>query len=203
MNIGDYIAFGGLERLLIIGGAILISYWGYRLYGRAQLPGLAMIAVSALVLMSVILTSEKHQQGVTAARIATSAEDGEPVSNVAMVESQAEPDRVTPGLETVDPGPGDVGAVMDAAQDDPLAADAATPEPAVAPVASEAPAEVDTADTMAAAGQGDQGSIERLVPLASGQELGGRIVSVRSENVTLEWSADDSGRRIISDSSKQ
>ena len=46
-------------------------------------------------------------------------------------------------------------------------------------------------------------TIERLVPLASGSELGGRIVSVRSENVTLEWSAGDRRRRIISESSTQ
>ena len=28
------------------------------------------------------------------------------------------------------------------------------------------------------------------VRLATGQELGGRIVSVKSENVSLEWSSD-------------
>jgi len=199
MNIGDYIALGGLERLLIIGAAILICYWGYRLYGRAQIPGLAMIAVSALVLMSVILTSEQHQQGVTAARIATST--SEPAATVAMVQDQNGPAVSATDLETVEPTPGEV---IDAAQGSPTATDADVDklEPMQEPVVSEVALETD--DTAMTADDGPEvtAPIERLVPLASGQELGGRIVSVRSENVTLEWSADDGRRRIISDSSK-
>ena len=75
-------------------------------------------------------------------------------------------------------------------------------EPMAEPVASEVALEAADRAMTADDGAGETAPIERLVPLASGQELGGRIVSVRSANVTLEWSADDGRRRIISDSSK-
>lgn len=200
MNLSEYLAFGGLERMLLIGAAILISYWGYHLYGKAQIAGLSMIAVAALLLMSLVLTSGQHQQSVSASLLASGTATLPPpaLTPEAVVAEVAEP----------------LSAPVVA--DEPAAASTAPDpitEPIAGPVATDATPDSEgsiTADTdpeqvaQAEAGAGETPpTIERLVPLASGSELGGRIVSVRSENVTLEWSGEDGRRRIISDSSKQ
>lgn len=67
------------------------------------------------------------------------------------------------------------------------------PEPEPMEVAAEEPAAVEpttpvpTAETTDTATSTDVDSPSRI---ATGQELGGRIVSVKSENVSLEWSSD-------------
>jgi hypothetical protein len=194
MNLMDYLAFGGLERLLLIGAAILITYWGYHLYGRAQIAGLTMIAVAALLLMSVVLTSGRHQQTVNAnllAALPAPAPAAEPTLTV------------QPPAREVSAGPvsGIMEQTISSDPDGPFVASAAAP--AVTAAGADTPAADTSAsiDNSAPADAAEPDRIERLVPLASGQELGGRITSVRSENVTLEWSAGDSRRRIISASS--
>jgi len=201
MNLWEYLAFGGLERVLLIGAAILISYWGYHLYSKAQIAGLSMIAVAALLLMSVVLTSGQHQQSVSASLLA---------SNTATIPPPPQPteaDAVVAELvNDTQPQTAAVLAAEKLQEATTLVEGSSSPDVINGPLAD---GSVDSASAppvtqaSATAASSEPVRIERLVPLASGSELGGRIVSVRSENVTLEWSAGDSRRRIISESSKQ
>lgn len=196
MNLMDYLAFGGLERLLLIGAAILITYWGYHLYGKAQIAGLAMIAVAALLLMSVVLTSGRHQQAVNADQLAAlpvAAPTTEPTVIVQppVAEIVEEPVEVVAQPERGD----NDSPFVEASPEPAVVAQEATPATEDAAISAEFETSVEAVEAVEA------DRIERLVPLASGQELGGRITSVRSENVTLEWSAEDSRRRVISASS--
>ena len=195
MNLMDYLASGGLERLLLIGAAILITYWGYHLYSRAQIAGLAMIAVSALLLMSVVLTSGRHQQAVNANLLA-SIPATEPPPLTATIEREVLPEAAAPqpSLDTEAVTAPDASEPSPFVDESPAAASLEVAPSTETPLAADANL---AADTSASA---EPDRIERLVPLASGQELGGRITSVRSENVTLEWSAGDSRRRVISSS---
>lgn len=208
MNLWEYLAFGGLERVLLIGAAILISYWGYHLYSKAQIAGLSMIAVAALLLMSVVLTSGQHQESVSAGLLA---------SNTATMPAPPQPAAadaiVAEVIDTTQPQTAAVPAA-EILQEATAAVEGSTSADVVnSPSAEESAVEsIDTAESAAAtpaaqiaepAASVEPARIERLVPLASGSELGGQIVSVRSENVTLEWSAGDSRRRVISESSKQ
>jgi hypothetical protein len=203
MNLMDYLAFGGLERLLLIGAAILITYWGYHLYGKAQIAGLGMIAVAALLLMSVVLTSGRHQQAVNANLLAALPAPTPISEPIVTVQPPVSPIPAEPMSGTVERPGSETGST----EADSRFLDAASPTDSAAAEARSAdtPAQaVDTpqsSDPVALASIEDPDRIDRLVPLASGQELGGRITSVRSENVTLEWSAGDSRRRIISASS--
>jgi hypothetical protein len=180
MEFLGYLANGGLERLLIIGVATLIGYWGYRIYARSQMPGLALIALSAVVLFSVILTSKQHLQSMN--------------DNLLAVAS----------LETAAPAP------VEQVEVEMIAAPASqVPEPAAIDTAAQTPGPTPTEEAQPAvtadAGAGaeadvvaeEDARVQRLVPLASGQELGGRITSVRSDKLTLEWSDDSSGPRVI------
>ncbi len=201
MNVTDYLASGGLERLLLIGAAILITYWGYHLYGKAQIAGLAMIAVAALLLMSVVLTSGSHQQAANTnlvAALPAPAPDSEPVLSMQPAPVELPAELVSDPIE----------APVNDEADSPFVEAAAEPVvEAVEPIVEATEPEVlvvdvtDSEPPSEATDSAEPDRIERLVPLASGQELGGRITSVRSENVTLEWSEEDPRRRIISASS--
>jgi hypothetical protein len=217
MNLWEYLAFGGLERVLLIGAAILISYWGYHLYSKAQIAGLSMIAVAALLLMSVVLTSGQHQQSVNASLLSantpSSPSSPQPVIadpviaevlEAAALDTPAAPQ--TPAALTEESATYsttmtetsiDTDASSSPFVDESMTADELT-TPEIAPTLAQ---NMPTDAEPAASSQAPR--IERLVPLASGSELGGQIVSVRSENVTLEWSAGDSRRRVISESSPQ
>ena len=196
MNLMDYLAFGGLERLLLIGAAILITYWGYHLYGKAQIAGLAMIAVAALLLMSVVLTSGRHQQAVNADQLAA-LPAAAPTTEPTVIVQPPVAEIVEEPVEVVaQPERGDNDSPFVEASPEPaVVAQEATPATEDAAISAEFETSVEAVEAVEA------DRIERLVPLASGQELGGRITSVRSENVTLEWSAEDSRRRVISASS--
>lgn len=215
MNLWEYLAFGGLERVLLIGAAILISYWGYHLYGKAQIAGLSMIAVAALLLLSVVLTSGQHQQSVSASLLASNTAamppSPQPPAAEAMVADVV--DAVDPQTAAVsaeeflqEPTVSVEGSASSDVANSPLAdksADKSADESIDAAQSADSATAPPVAQTSATAASSESARIERLVPLASGSELGGRIVSVRSENVTLEWSAGDSRRRIISESSQQ
>jgi len=181
MDFWSYIANGGLERLLIIGVATLIGYWGYRIYSKTQTPGLALIVLAAVMLFSVILTSKQHLQTMNDNLLA-----------LATLESATEPAAIPPtkvAAPLLAPSPGQPATTTDSdtAQDeDPIESVAGDPDAVAAEGETEA----------VAAGEDESDRIERLIPLASGQELGGRITSVRSENLTLEWSNTDTGRII-------
>jgi len=212
MNVWEYLAFGGLERVLLIAAAILISYWGYHLYGKAQIAGLSMIAVAALLLMSVVLTSGQHQETVSASVLASNTATM-PAAAPQLPDTDIVAEQVasTPSQPVEVPTQGLTPEPVDSAEASADPDNLSSPfvdesiDTAQAAVTDTVPQAVQPGETVASsqASSSEPATIERLVPLASGSELGGRIVSVRSENVTLEWSAGDSRRRIISESSTQ
>jgi len=196
MDLLGYAALGGLERIAIIAGALLVGYWGYRLYTREQSAGLLFMGLACLVLIGALLTSGRHvravgesvqlargtQPGAEAAKaIEDEADDGASGSLAAAArrasgppESGAETATATPvAPATAATGGGTPDAVSASADDAAAAAPAARETEAAAEATGEAPVETAAA--------------ERQRGLASAQELGGRIVSVKSANVTLEW----------------
>lgn len=196
MDLLGYAALGGLERIAIIAGALLVGYWGYRLYAREQSAGLLFMGLACLVLIGALLTSGRHvravgesvqlargtQPGAEAAKaIEDKADDGASGSLATAArrasgppESGAETATATPvAPATAATGGGTPDAVSASADDAAAAAPAARETEAAAEATGEAPVETAAA--------------ERQRGLASAQELGGRIVSVKSANVTLEW----------------
>ena len=51
MDLLGYAALGGLERLTIVAGAVIIGYWGYRLYTAEKNAGLLFMGLSVVVLV--------------------------------------------------------------------------------------------------------------------------------------------------------
>lgn len=162
MQFSDYLAAGGLERLLIIIGALLIGFWGYRIHAQARAAGLALLGLAGTVLLAALFTAARLPQGVETLA-------GTPAPAAA-------PAHPTHGLETPGAPPTHATGSEDVAD--------RTLDPASQPPAPSA-AEPTTAPVPAMAENG------QLAPLASGDELGGRIVSVRGGNVSLEWSSED------------
>jgi hypothetical protein len=185
MDLLEYAAFSGLERVAIIAGALVIGYWGYRLYVGEKSAGLVFMALSCVVLLGALLTGTSHVRSVSesyqlastqtaAPSLPLPASDPLPVEQVTSVEAPAAPDTIGVGGEAEEPSPfvepsptpptGEPAAEVAAAEDIvPPTLEVPMPETAAEPVDSPR-------------------------RLATGQELGGRIVSVKSENVSLEWS---------------
>ena len=66
MDLLGYAAFSGVERVAIIGGALVIGYWGYRLYGRDKTPGLIFMGIACAVLIASLATGGSHMRSVGA-----------------------------------------------------------------------------------------------------------------------------------------
>ena len=194
MDFLGYAVLGGFERVAIVGGAILIGYWGYRIYGRDKTPGLVLLGLACVVLVSALVTGGGHVRSVSEGIQLASL----PEAPAASVEPAAAMAATTP--QTAPEIPWADGQPASAAADSRVAADLrALAEPLAESDAvelAEAPAEVVEAaasDTEAGVDQAldidtaDEPT-ENSLPLATGQELGGRIVSVKSANVSLEWS---------------
>lgn len=188
MDFLGYAALGGFERIAIVGGAILIGYWGYRIYSRDKTPGLIFLGLACAMLVSALLTGGGHvrsvSEGMQLASIPEAAVPGvESATAVTTAAATAQDAADTPWAN---------GQSVSAAADARDAADATEPNPAAdtlvetdsaepsVDVLEEAAAELDV--TAAAEPAADS------LPLATGQELGGRIVSIKSAQVSLEWS---------------
>lgn len=180
MDFLGYAALGGFERIAIVGGAVLIGYWGYRIYGRDKTPGLIFLGLACAVLISALVTGGGHVRSVS---------EGIQLASAAKVAAPS----VAPAAA------GSNTATDSSAAPDSAAGDAAASSTAVVPQAESdvepAAATVDLAATDAAASVAEALGVaasgapqEASVPLATGQELGGRIVAIKSANVTLEWS---------------
>ncbi|MEE8077661.1 MAG: hypothetical protein V3T18_01595, partial [Pseudomonadales bacterium] len=65
MDFLGYAVLGGFERVAIVGGAILIGYWGYRIYGRDKTPGLVLLGLACVVLVSALITGGGHVRSVS------------------------------------------------------------------------------------------------------------------------------------------
>ncbi|MEM8769803.1 MAG: hypothetical protein AAGE43_20395 [Pseudomonadota bacterium] len=185
MDLLGIAALGGLERITIVLGAIVIGYWGFKLYTGGKTAGMVFMGLSFVVLVGALATGGSHLrqvgEGVQLATLeqpaapAPGAQDtqADPAAAVAAESAEAASMatvELPAAAETADPQSSEAEAAVAA---EPVAEPTAV-EPAVADVAEETSAETDAA----------------VVRLATGQELGGRIVSVKSENVSLEWSSD-------------
>lgn len=197
MDISAYAAFGGMERVAIIAGALIIGYWGYRLYGRDRTPGLIFMGIACAVLITALATGGSYLRSVgTSYQLAGASEAADepgasPVTTMQAIDvvKEAPEDTVTvaaqdapepatphaqedlsPALPQIDVGPGT--GVPQTTQAADTAIDARAPESV---------AETEPQTVVPAAPGRD---------LASSQELGGRIVSVKSADVTLEWARE-------------
>lgn len=203
MDLSAYAALGGMERVAIIVGALVIGYWGYRLYGRDRKPGLVFMGVACAVLIAALATGGSYLRSVgTSYQLAGAGQEGStqqspadraPAEKTVQDQLETSSEEASRRLAGEAPAPGEpesVGSsetssadsVADPAGDAAIAAAGgqqnAAPEPK--PSASDDVDGIDAANAMA--------TIEP--DLASSEELGGRITSVKSANVTLEWSRD-------------
>ena len=171
MDLVGYAALGGLERVAIVAGAVIIGYWGYRLYTAGKSAGLVFMGLAVLVLVGTLATGSSHVKSIGEGYQLASAPRVAPEPPAAPApEPLLEPaDSVTEGVAASEPSP----------FRDPIV-EVPAETTAEAPVAS--PGEAPVADTP------ELPEVESPPRLATGQELGGRIVSVKSENVSLEWS---------------
>jgi hypothetical protein len=191
MDFAQYAALGGLERLTIVAGAIIVGYWGYRLYAAEKKAGLVFMGLAVVVLGAALVTGASHMRSVGESYQLASATRETPVAPPAVEPVVAEMPAAAPESEKAAPRAATPSATSEevAAPDEPEQAAgkvASTPEAA----ASEQGASEQGASEQGASEQGDAEKTGSPVRLATGQELGGRIVSVHSENVTLEWSKD-------------
>ncbi|TNF85010.1 MAG: hypothetical protein EP301_10260 [Gammaproteobacteria bacterium] len=192
MDLLGYAALGGLERLTIVAGAVIIGYWGYRLYSAEKNAGLIFMGLAVLVLVGALATGSNYLKSVTEGYQLASLPAEAPAAETSFAEADAPGEaEAAPDPEpaiTVDmPAAAPEAVTADAPEPEVSAPDAAPPAPVEAPIAAEAtvPSEETTASESEAS----------PVRIATGAELGGRIVSVKSENVSLEWSSetDESG----------
>lgn len=195
MDLLGYAALGGLERITIVAGAVIIGYWGYRLYTADKNAGLIFMGLAVVVLIGALATGTSHVQSITegyqlasipgsdstpthpetAAQAADAPFIETPVVEIPVSET---PVAETPIVETPvagekAPAPGSVAEV-------PPTVDGTAVEPVAVLVVED-----ETAIVTGVVPETMDSPVRRL---ASGQELGGRIVSVQSENVSLEWS---------------
>ena len=194
MNDGSsgYAALGGLERLTIVAGAVIIGYWGYRLYTAEKNAGLIFMGLAVLVLVGALVTGGSYLKSVGEGYQLASLPTETPAADSPFTDdAPAEP--AAAAIQPAAPEP--VAAVEPTV----VTAEAIVEAPAVAPAEPEtpvAPAAPEAAPEETAAVLPDSVEpAESPVRIATGAELGGRIVSVKSENVSLEWSpeASDSG----------
>jgi len=163
-------AFSGLERIAIIGGAMLVGFWGYRMFATDRTPALVFMGIACAVLFGALFTGGSHVTKVAESyQLATA--------------SGTAPDADLPQLPA--PAPANVAEAPIATVAEPEPAP--VEEPAVEPLEPVEPEEsaVDTAPPDVPAP--DIQDLLNSQDLLSSQELGGRIVSVKSESVTLEW----------------
>ena len=171
-------AFSSLERIAIIVGAVIVGYWGFRLFASARVPGMVFMGAACVVLIAALLTVHRPVQNVVSRQDMATVTP--PKEDASRATEEAVPDRVpeqTP--ETALDAPPAEGHMVDAS----IEASESQPSEHTGPVAKAiARPEMATPAGMPAATRPE---------LLSSQELGGRIVSVKSENVTLEWTPRD------------
>lgn len=187
MDLLGIAALGGLERITIVAGAVIIGYWGYRLYTAEKNAGLVFMGLAVVVLVGALATGSSHVknvvEGYQLASIPTPATQS-PGKAPAIAAGATEPGVQSPFAEEVLPASVHPPIAQEAT-DAPSAQAAVPAQPSATP-----PAAVAAQAPVAAALPRDYAPETVISPvrLATGQELGGRIVSVKSENVSLEWS---------------
>ncbi|NIP14756.1 MAG: hypothetical protein GWM88_08505 [Pseudomonadales bacterium] len=171
-------AFSGLERIAIIAAAMLIAYLGFRLFATARTPGLVFMGLACAVLFGALFTTGSHVEKLGASYQVAAVS---PAADATGAGIPAEPAIEVPAE------PAEAAAEAPAVQAPEAAATPVPsepmPEPAEAPVLEEA-----VAVAPEPAPETDEEVDQPAPTILSSEELGGRIMSVRSENVTLEWS---------------
>lgn len=183
MDFIGYAALGGLERLTIVAGAIIIGYWGYRLYTGEKKAGLVFMAVAVLVLVGALATATSHLKSVGEGLQLASATPAEQTLPAAAAEPAA-------ADGSAEPARADLADAPSPFAEEPPPPAASAPAPTVSAPPQEAAPATDQEPVAATEGSGTAAEPDAPARLATGQELGGRIVSVKSENVSLEWSSD-------------
>ncbi|MFP6815835.1 MAG: hypothetical protein VB949_09240 [Pseudomonadales bacterium] len=178
-------AFSGLERIAIIGGAMVVGYWGFRLLATDRTPALVFMGISCAVLFGALLTGGTHIKNIGESyQLANAAPPS--VTAFKVAEQPASPQQQTgedqdpitaASAPVIEP---EAESAIELATELPLQAATETPKQTAASESSE-PTLEEVAPTLAPDTSG----------LLSSQELGGRIVAVKSEAVTLEWSPRD------------
>ncbi len=195
MDFLGYAALGGLERIVIIVGAVLIGFWGYRLYGKDKTPGLIFMGIASAILLGALFTTSNHVQsvseGIQLANVtreldpipAPVATETPPAEEEAIAEATAsEGGEATPWADQRSPTPD--GEITENTTSDTVA-----DTNSIAAVVPSADATLDAGDPSVIDDASlDDTSLEPSPRLATGQELGGRIVAVKSANISLEWS---------------
>jgi len=204
MDILGYAAFSGIERVAIIGGALIIGYWGYRLYGRDKTPGLIFMGIACAVLIASLATGGSHMRSVGASyQLAGGASGPEADGELA----GAEASELSGDVETADSSQASpfqqpqTDAASNSAE---LAADYSPKSGEAITRTGGSDGQVETSvigstepeivgvETPVASIEADPAPDSASeVALASSRELGGRIVSIKSESVTLEWSKEN------------
>ena len=162
-------AFSGLERIAIIGGAMLVGYWGFRLFATDRTPALVFMGIACTVLFGALFTGASHLRNVGESyQLATASPAVSPVA----VEVEVDQPTAAQPPQSADPI---------------LVTEEMTEEMTEETIAAaiEEPAD-DAASQQAAAESGP--ALQTAPDLLSSQELGGRIVRVKSGSVLLEWS---------------
>ncbi len=204
MDLLGYAAFSGVERVAIIGGALVIGYWGYRLYGRDKNPGLIFMGIACAVLIASLATGGSHMRSVGASYQLAGGASGPEAGGELLAADASE---LSEDIEPADPFEASVFREVqtDAASNSaelsaelsPKSGEAITRpggsdgqvEASVIASTKPEPVGVETPDASIEPDPAQDSASE--VDLASSRELGGRIVSIKSENVTLEWSKEN------------
>ncbi len=188
MELAEYAAFSGLERVAIVAAAVVIGYWGYRLYVGEKNAGLVFMALACVVLLGVLFTGTSHVRSVSEGYQLASARPQETDLPAPAVDSLKAVDalKAVDSLKAVGPRNAEPTVVPATA-----AAPGAEPSPFREPASAADGATSEPADAEpVVAALGSAAAPEAPQRLATGQELGGRIVAVKSENVSLEWSSN-------------
>lgn len=180
MDLLGYAALGGLERVAIVIGAVVVGYWGYRLYAGGRNAGLVFMGLAVAVLAGALATGSSHLKSLGEGyRLASTPAPMPPPEDAIPIDAAPTPaaqELAEPAPFTAPPAPHAAATLEptpppedETSADDGIVPDATTGGPAPIEVVAE---------------------VVAPVRIATGQELGGRIVSIKSENVTLEWSND-------------
>jgi hypothetical protein len=178
-------AFSGLERIVIIGGAMVVGYWGFRLLATDRTPALVFMGISCAVLFGALFTGGSHVKNIGESYQMANAAP-QPVPDLEMAQQLVPPQQ--PTGEDHDPTTAAAAPVTEPEAESAIALSTKL----LADATTEMPNQV--ADS-----QPSEPPLEEVAPelapdtsgLLSSQELGGRIVAVKSKSVTLEWSPRD------------
>lgn len=175
MDLMGLVLLASLDRLAVVAACVAIGYWGYRLYAAEKQMGLVFLGLAVVILVGVLVTSASHVRSIGDSARLAQAQAPEPVT--APLPPRATRVAVLPGTP-VDPDTSD-GIV-------PPSIEPVNRVASVAPVANEPT--TGRATTPAPADSEPDAPPASAPRLATVEELGGRVMSIRSEGVSIEWS---------------